>query len=54
MMDIAAHSTRIELDKKCQFDSIVGAPSEAWCLLQGASPCWARVNHPPISSVGGM
>jgi hypothetical protein len=26
-------------------------PSEAWCILQGASPCRVRANHPPVSSV---
>ena len=29
----------------------VSAPSEAWCILQGESPCRARVSHPPVSSV---
>jgi len=29
----------------------VGAPSEAWCILQGESPCRVRVSHPPVSSV---
>jgi hypothetical protein len=29
----------------------VGAPSEAWCILQGAGPCRERVSHPPVSSV---
>jgi hypothetical protein len=28
------------------------APSEAWCLLQGASPCWVRNSQPPVPSVG--
>jgi putative transposase len=32
-------------------NSIVSAPSEAWCILQGESPCWVRVSHPPVSSV---
>ena len=27
------------------------APSEAWCILQGASPCLVRSSHPPVSSV---
>jgi hypothetical protein len=29
----------------------VRAPSKAWCVLQGASPCRVRANHPPVSSV---
>jgi len=29
----------------------VRAPSEAWCVLQGASPCRVRFNQPPVSSV---
>ena len=29
----------------------VSAPSEAWCILQGESPCRERVSHPPVSSV---
>ena len=29
----------------------VSAPSEAWCILQGESPCRVRVSHPPVSSV---
>ena len=29
----------------------VSAPSEAWCILQGASPCRVRVSRPPVSSV---
>ena len=29
----------------------VSAPSEAWCTLQGASPCRVRANPPPVSSV---
>jgi len=30
------------------------APSEAWCLLQGESPCRARNSQPPVPSVGVM
>jgi len=29
----------------------VSAPSEAWCTLQGESPCPVRFNQPPVSSV---
>ena len=29
----------------------VSAPSEAWCILQGESPCRVRISHPPVSSV---
>jgi len=29
----------------------VGAPSEAWCFLQGESPCRVRFSQPPVSSV---
>lgn len=29
----------------------VSTPSEAWCILQGVSPCRVRVSHPPVSSV---
>jgi hypothetical protein len=32
----------------------VSAPSKAWHFLQGESPCWARSNQPPISSVAVM
>ncbi len=32
----------------------VGAPRKAWHFLQGESPCWARSNQPPISSVAIM
>ena len=32
-------------------EQIVSAPSEAWCILQGESPCRVRVSHPPVSSV---
>jgi type I restriction enzyme, S subunit len=28
-----------------------GAPSEAWCFLQGESPCRARFSQPPVLSV---
>ena len=34
-----------------QVSSIVSAPSEAWCILQGESPCRVRVSHPPVSSL---
>jgi len=27
----------------------VRAPSEAWCILQGGSPCRERANHLPVS-----
>jgi hypothetical protein len=30
---------------------VVSAPSEAWCFLQGASPCRAGFSQPPVSSV---
>ena len=30
---------------------VVRAPSEAWCILQGESPCRARANHLPVLSV---
>ncbi len=30
---------------------VVSAPSEAWCILQGESPCRVRISHPPVSSV---
>jgi hypothetical protein len=33
---------------------VVSAPSAAWCFLQGASPCLARPNQPPVPSVAGM
>ncbi|MES9819097.1 MAG: hypothetical protein ABW161_01165 [Candidatus Thiodiazotropha sp.] len=29
----------------------VGAPSAAWCTLQGESPCLVRFNQPPVSSL---
>jgi hypothetical protein len=29
----------------------VSAPSEAWCFLQGASPCGGRSNQPLLPSV---
>ena len=29
----------------------VCAPSEAWCFLQGESPCRVRFSQPPVSSV---
>ncbi len=29
----------------------VRAPSKAWRILQGASPCRVRFNQPPVSSV---
>ncbi len=29
----------------------VSAPSEAWCILQGESPCRVRSSQPPVSSV---
>jgi len=32
-------------------DVHVVPPSEAWCILQGASPCRVRANHPSVSSV---
>jgi hypothetical protein len=32
----------------------VSAPSEAWCILQGESPCRVRVSHPPVSSVASV
>jgi len=31
--------------------SDVSAPSEAWRILQGESPCRERPNPPPVSSV---
>ncbi len=31
----------------------VRAPSEAWRILQGASPCRVRINHPPVLSAIG-
>ncbi len=31
--------------------SPVIAPSEAWRILQGESPCRERVSHPPVSSL---
>ena len=33
------------------FDSLVGAPSEAWRFLQGESPCRTRLNQPIAPSV---
>ena len=27
----------------------VSAPGEAWCVLQGASPCRGRTSHPPVA-----
>jgi len=33
---------------------VVGAPSAAWCFLQGASPCLVRPSQPPVPSVAGM
>jgi len=30
------------------------APSEAWCVLQGASPCRVRASHPPVASVASV
>ncbi len=32
----------------------VSAPSEAWCVLQGASPCRVRASHPPVASVASV
>ena len=32
----------------------VSAPGEAWCVLQGVSPCRVRASHPPVSSVASM
>jgi len=32
----------------------ISAPSAAWRFLQGASPCLARPNQPPVLSVAGM
>jgi hypothetical protein len=32
----------------------VDASSEAWCILQGVSPCQVRFNQPPISSVAPL
>ena len=29
----------------------VSAPSEAWCFLQGESPCRVRFSQPPVLSV---
>jgi hypothetical protein len=29
----------------------VSVPSEAWCILQGESPCRVRISHPPVASV---
>jgi len=37
--------------KAAPLSSAVSAPSEAWCILQGSSPCRVRVSHPPVSSV---
>ncbi|MBN1364839.1 MAG: hypothetical protein JW976_08545, partial [Syntrophaceae bacterium] len=28
-----------------------GAPSAAWCIFQGESPCRVRLSQPPVSSV---
>ena len=33
---------------------VFGAPGEVWCVLQGESPCRARTNHPPVSSVASV
>ena len=32
----------------------VSAPSEAWCILQGESPCRVRSSQPPVSSVASV
>ena len=32
----------------------VSVPSEAWCVLQGASPCRVRASHPPVASVASV
>lgn len=32
----------------------VSAPSESWCILQGASSCRVKISHPPVSSVAPM
>ena len=29
----------------------VSVPSEAWCILRGASPRRERASHPPVASV---
>jgi hypothetical protein len=29
----------------------VRVPSKVWCILQAASRCRVRANHPPVSSV---
>jgi len=45
----AALVPRFTLKKAPHFSVI--APSEAWSILQGASPCRVRVSHPPVLSV---
>ena len=32
----------------------VGAPSEAWRFLQGASPCQVRSSQPPVPRVASV
>jgi len=32
----------------------VRVPSEAWCILQGESPCRERSSQPPVSSVASV
>ena len=34
-----------------QLSASVSAPSEAWCFLQGVSPCGGRSNQPLLPSV---
>jgi len=32
----------------------ISTPREAWCILQGESPCRVRINHPLVSSVASV
>ena len=54
---LKSHITRRSFGRNLRFASFaphsfnVSAPSEAWCTLQGESPCRVRANHPPVSSV---
>jgi len=41
-------------DRYAPGDFVVGAPSAAWRFLQGVSPCRAKPNQQPVSSVAQL
>ena len=45
------HVLKFMVQLECRFEDNAGAPSEAWCFLQGESPCRVRFSQPPVLSV---